>query len=259
MNIKFPLTLIALGLLYGCASSPDKMHAAYVSPLKYNGYDCDQIAMEMDYVSQRTTRLHQSLKKENKKDKWAMGIGLVLFWPALFALEGGDGPEAAEYSQLKGEFEALRTTSTQKKCGYGYSTFEKTVTAYDETAKTQPTSSAETSSPNRISTLAEIEPADATAPIQLPNTAYKCVAPKEPAPIPRNAIGEDFITCRNKIVEFQKQNGMYQDCLRESVQIASATEGNKQAVIIAQNMSVTVEESVVSRFNLDYETYLGAR
>ncbi|MFC1775792.1 hypothetical protein ACFL3I_00445 [Pseudomonadota bacterium] len=259
MDTKFKSVLVVSALLCACASNPNKMQAAYVSPLKYRDYDCEQIAMEMDYVSQRTTRLHQSLKKENKKDKWAMGIGLVLFWPALFALEGGDGPEAAEYSQLKGEFEALRTTSTQKKCGYGYSTFEKTVTAYDEAARTQPTNSAKTSSPNRISTLAEIEPADATAPIQLPNTAYKCVAPKEPAPIPRNAIGEDFITSRNKIVEFQRQNGLYQDCLRESVQIASATEGNKQAVIIAHDMSVGVEESVVSGFNLAYETYLEAR
>ena len=45
-----------------------------------------------------------------------MGVGLVLFWPTLFFLEGGDGPEASEYTQLKGEFEALRTNSVQKKC-----------------------------------------------------------------------------------------------------------------------------------------------
>ena len=45
-----------------------------------------------------------------------MGVGLVLFWPTLFFLEGGDGPEASEYTQLKGEFEALRINSVQKKC-----------------------------------------------------------------------------------------------------------------------------------------------
>lgn len=45
-----------------------------------------------------------------------MGIGLILFWPALFALEGGDGPEAAEYAQLKGDYEALRETSIVKNC-----------------------------------------------------------------------------------------------------------------------------------------------
>ena len=109
---------IALCLLAACASNPDKIDAAYVSPLKYKDYDCDQIAMEMDYVGQRTTKLYTRLEKERKKDNAQMGVGLVLFWPALFFLEGGDGPEAAEYSQLKGEFEALRENSVQKKCGF---------------------------------------------------------------------------------------------------------------------------------------------
>jgi len=113
-------TAITIGLmsslLIGCASNPNKIDAAYVSPLKYKDYDCDQIAMEMDYVGQRTTKLHARLESERKKDNAQMGVGLVLFWPALFFLEGGDGPEAAEYSQLKGEFEALRQNSIQKKC-----------------------------------------------------------------------------------------------------------------------------------------------
>lgn len=39
---------------------------------------------------------------------------MVLFWPALFALEGGDGPEATEYAQLKGEYEAARQASEKK-------------------------------------------------------------------------------------------------------------------------------------------------
>jgi hypothetical protein len=103
-------------LLAGCASNPNNIEAAYVSPLKYKDYDCDQIALEMDYVGQRTTRLYTRLDSERKKDNAQMGVGLVLFWPALFFLEGGDGPDAAEYAQLKGEFEALRDNSVQRKC-----------------------------------------------------------------------------------------------------------------------------------------------
>jgi hypothetical protein len=45
-----------------------------------------------------------------------MAVGLVLFWPALFFLEGGDGPEAAEYACLKGEVDALEQVAIQKKC-----------------------------------------------------------------------------------------------------------------------------------------------
>lgn len=46
-----------------------------------------------------------------------MGIGLVLFWPALFFLEGGDGPQALRYQQLKGEAVVLERVGTEKKCG----------------------------------------------------------------------------------------------------------------------------------------------
>ena len=114
-NAKFIL-LTAL-LISGCASNPDKLDAAYVSPVKYEKYNCQQVATEMDYVGQRTTKLHQRLESERTADNWQMGVGLVLFWPSLLFLEGGDGPEAAEYSQLKGEYEALRQTSVAKQCG----------------------------------------------------------------------------------------------------------------------------------------------
>jgi hypothetical protein len=117
MTARIFTVAITACLLTACASNPDKIDAAYVSPLKYQDYDCKQIAMEMDYVGQRTTKLYTRLKKERQKDNAQMGVGLVLFWPALFFLEGGDGPEAAEYAQLKGEFEALRENSVQKKCG----------------------------------------------------------------------------------------------------------------------------------------------
>lgn len=111
----FSLALI-IGLMLGCASNPDNISTAYVSPLKYKNHDCDQVAMEMDEVSRRTTDLYFSLKKKSDNDSAQMGIGLVLFWPTLFFLEGGDGPEATEYSRLKGEYEALHTAAVDKKC-----------------------------------------------------------------------------------------------------------------------------------------------
>ena len=108
--------LLGAGIIVSCASQPESMEAAYVSPLKYKDYDCDQIMMEMNYVSDRTVTLYERLNKKADDDAVQMGVGLVLFWPALFFLEGGDGPEASEYTQLKGEFEALRDVSVQKKC-----------------------------------------------------------------------------------------------------------------------------------------------
>ncbi len=103
----------------GCASSPDKIQASYVSPLQYKDYDCDQIAGELERVSRRANELYGSLKKTSDNDNAQMAVGMILFWPALFFLEGGDGPEAAEYGRLKGERDALEKVAIQKKCGPG--------------------------------------------------------------------------------------------------------------------------------------------
>lgn len=112
--------MITLLLSSACATSPDKMSATSVSTYKYAKYDCEQIGAESDRVQKRLTSLYNSLDSEATKDAWQMGVGLVLLWPTLFFLEGGDGPEAAEYSNLKGEYEALQQVSIRKKCGFEF-------------------------------------------------------------------------------------------------------------------------------------------
>lgn len=114
--MKNAFLLSASIALVSCASNPDSIDAAYVSPLKYATYDCEQIGLELGYVGQRTNTLYSNLRQKRTADNWQMGVGLILFWPTLFALEGGDGADAAEYAQLKGEFEALRQNSVEKRC-----------------------------------------------------------------------------------------------------------------------------------------------
>ena len=111
-------SIIFLFLLYGCASAPEDLGTAYVSPAQFKDYDCDQVAEALTYKNQRLNTLYTSLNKDAKADNWQMGVGLVLFWPALFALEGGDGADADEYRRVKGEVEALQTVSVKKKCGF---------------------------------------------------------------------------------------------------------------------------------------------
>jgi len=129
------IAALSLLILGACATSPSKIQPAYVSPLKYRDYNCDQVADEMDYVAKRTNRLHEQLEKDAKGDKWQMGVGMLLFLPTLFALEGGDGPEATEYAQLLGEFEALRTVSVEKKCGVEHESLEAMVIASEQPAE----------------------------------------------------------------------------------------------------------------------------
>jgi len=106
-----------IAALSACASNPDALSTSYVSPVKYQDYSCDQLSTEMTAVNQRSLELYRSLKKKRSGDNWQTGIGLVLFWPSLFFLEGGDGPEAGEFSTLKGEFEAMKEVNIKKNCG----------------------------------------------------------------------------------------------------------------------------------------------
>lgn len=99
------------------------VQTAYVSPLQYKNYDCDQLSMEAERVSARTIALYGSLKDTADTDEIQMGVGLILLWPVLFFLEGGDDPRATEYSRLKGERDAVEKVSVQKKCGIQFQTF----------------------------------------------------------------------------------------------------------------------------------------
>ena len=88
-NIILSILVVSSILLSGCATKPEKIGASYVSPLKYRDYDEEMIIMEMDHLSRRTNELYYSLSKEAKSDSAQMAVGLLLFWPALFFLEGG--------------------------------------------------------------------------------------------------------------------------------------------------------------------------
>lgn len=117
MRTLFIFSLVSfLVFQIGCATPPDKIPTAHVSPVQYSNYDCNQIATEMRFVSQRVNDLYYDLDKEASADEVQMGIGLVLFWPALFWLEGGDDERAGEYAHLKGERLALEDAAVAKSC-----------------------------------------------------------------------------------------------------------------------------------------------
>jgi hypothetical protein len=111
---------VACLLVSACATAPSKISAAYVSPLKFQTFDCSQVAVEQAGIEQRTTTLYHSLKSRNNSDKWMMGVGLVVAWPALLFLKGNNSAQNAEYAQLKGDYEALRQTSIAKKCDLAF-------------------------------------------------------------------------------------------------------------------------------------------
>lgn len=111
-----PVLAVAVALLVGgCASGSDDIRAAYVSPMTYQNYSCQQLVAENQRLQRELSSVAGAVDKKAHGDKVKMGVGLVLFWPTLFFLKG-DGVEAQEYARLKGEHEAFDQAYVQKNC-----------------------------------------------------------------------------------------------------------------------------------------------
>jgi hypothetical protein len=106
----------AAAALASCASKSSEITPAYVSPIMYQGYTCQQLAQEAQSVSTRAAQVAGAQDDKRTKDQVATGVAVVVFWPAAF-LVGGDGPMAAELAQLKGQMVAIEQAAIQKKCG----------------------------------------------------------------------------------------------------------------------------------------------
>jgi outer membrane murein-binding lipoprotein Lpp len=110
--------VVAMSYLAGCSTAAKDVTTTYVSPTQFASYDCQQLAAEAQRLQVRFTELGGRLDQAASNDKTITGVGLILFWPALFAL-GGTKAQEAEYGRLRGEYEAVQQASIQKKCSGG--------------------------------------------------------------------------------------------------------------------------------------------
>lgn len=114
--MRLSVVLILGAALAGCASSSSEIAPAYVSPVAYQSFTCQQLAMEAQGVSQRAATLSGAQDKQRTNDGLATAAAVVVFWPAAFFV-GGDKQTAAELAQMKGQMVAIEQASNQKKCG----------------------------------------------------------------------------------------------------------------------------------------------
>lgn len=111
---KYLAALVAVSVA-GCATSSKDVTASYVSPIQYQAYDCDQLTAEDQRLKARVSQMAGRLDEAASNDKAITGVGMILFWPALFAL-GGTKQQEAEYARIKGEHDALQQAYIMKKC-----------------------------------------------------------------------------------------------------------------------------------------------
>src|ERR1700751_2018114 len=110
------LGIVALtAALAGCASSSADITPAYVSPVTYQSFTCQQLGLEAQSISTRAAALSGAQDSQRTKDGVATAAAIVIFWPAAFFV-GGDKQTAAELGQMKGQMVAVEQASIAKKC-----------------------------------------------------------------------------------------------------------------------------------------------
>ena len=80
----------------------------------YKDYSCDQVTLEMQRVASKVSEVSGVQRSKATNDAVVTGVGVVIFWPALFFLMGDDKEQ--ELAQLKGELDALEQAAVQKNC-----------------------------------------------------------------------------------------------------------------------------------------------
>jgi hypothetical protein len=96
--------------LASCAKDANQVGASYISPIT------SQLAEEAQRVSARAAETAGVQDQKATNDKVAVGVGLIIFWPALLFAKGND-ENTAELARLKGQMDAIEQVSIQKRCG----------------------------------------------------------------------------------------------------------------------------------------------
>lgn len=106
---------LAASLLAGCATRSVNVAPAPADPAEFAAWDCTRLDDERDRVQQRAADAAYSVDERVGNNILALGVGVMVFWPAMLALRA-DGPEAADLARLKGRFEALQAVALQRQC-----------------------------------------------------------------------------------------------------------------------------------------------
>ena len=94
----------------GCMNMPtppSQITGAYVSSLKYDSFDCARLASELASLSRRENQL---VTAQNQRVKTSE---IQAFW---WGFGQGDGVEATELANIRGEREAVRSALDAKSC-----------------------------------------------------------------------------------------------------------------------------------------------
>lgn len=109
--VKFILFATVVGIfLSGCMNMPtpsSQITGSYSSGLRYHDFDCPTLSAEMDSLARRENQLVIAQEQRIKTSK------TQAFW---YGYGQGDGIEASELANVRGEKESVRTALEKKNC-----------------------------------------------------------------------------------------------------------------------------------------------
>ena len=107
--MKFILIFFNLLLLASCnmPTPAAQITGSYTSGMKYENYECDRLAVEINALARREDQL--TIAQEGRRKS-------SLVQALLLGFGTGDGVEASELAIVKGEKEAVRKAMDIKSC-----------------------------------------------------------------------------------------------------------------------------------------------
>lgn len=108
--MKKPLAVLAALTLTGCMNMPTppaEITGSYTSGLRYHEYDCSRLSAEVASLARRENQLVTAQEQRIKSSR------MQAFW---WGFGQGDGVEASELANVRGEKEAVRSAMESKGC-----------------------------------------------------------------------------------------------------------------------------------------------
>ncbi|MFK7967180.1 MAG: hypothetical protein AB8C46_24740 [Burkholderiaceae bacterium] len=108
--------IVALSLgMTGCASTAYDVPAKTVPMTAYKQYECRDLKSEHQRVSAKADDLAARIDRGLLAERLKMGVGVVLFWPALLLIDN-QTQHHQQLASLKGERKTLSESLKAKNC-----------------------------------------------------------------------------------------------------------------------------------------------
>ena len=115
--MKKIILILTLLTIFSCSTAQKSgdVSATRISVAPYLSMDCKSLATEQNSLLDQARALGAQVDAEYDSDKGLEVVTWVLFWPAVFWMDG-NAESAAQLSSIKGQLEAVQEAQKINKC-----------------------------------------------------------------------------------------------------------------------------------------------